>query len=175
MATGDGWGGGGTWMRSSASAVNRNVTSIVPWTSMGKSPIFCCGTNGTVRVRKPFSATPWVKQGRALTRSLVNFSAGATVCSAVDTTYPCPSSPSEHAPPAPSEGEAPLFNVLFTSHITRGQTADEPRRKPGQEGYCSAENFPTLGGKGGGMPSLAYFAELTAAVLMDANEVKGFF
>jgi len=25
------------------------------------------------------------------------------------------------------------------------------------------------------MPSLAYFAELTAAVLMDANEVKGFF
>src|SRR5262249_5962603 len=25
------------------------------------------------------------------------------------------------------------------------------------------------------MPSLAYFAELTAAVLMDANEIKGFF
>src|SRR5262249_42324973 len=69
----------------------------------------------------------------------------------------------------------PLFGVLFPSSPTRGQTAYEPRGNPGQEGYCSGGNFLTLGGKGGGMPSHAYFAELTEAVLTDANEVKGFF
>jgi len=71
----------------------------------------------------------------------------------------------------------PPFGVLFISSLTPPagwQTAYEPRCNEGQEGYCSAGNFPILEGKGGCMPSYAYFEELTTAVLMDADEVKGF-
>ena len=52
--TGDGLGGDGTWMRSSA-AVDRSVSCIMQLISADKSSIFYCGTSGTAPVQKPAS------------------------------------------------------------------------------------------------------------------------